>query len=104
MFVARNKLPHVKVARNTKKVEQAWSVVCKSIFSKNIQSDMNNIAKNTSLQLATQVVTDEQRNFVTTAILLHTSVLWFSHIASIVAGSCIIRTSCMNIVRCFHSV
>ena len=26
MFVARNKFPHVKVARNTKKVGQAWSM------------------------------------------------------------------------------
>jgi len=25
-FVARNKLPHVKVARNTKKVVQAWPI------------------------------------------------------------------------------
>jgi len=73
-----------------------WSVAYKSISSKNIQSDMNYIAKNTSLQLATQAVTDEQPNFVTTAILLHTSVLWFSHIASILAESCIIRASCMN--------
>jgi len=24
MFVARNKFPHLKVARNTKKVGQAW--------------------------------------------------------------------------------
>jgi len=39
---------------------------------------MNYIAKNTSLQLATQAVMDEQWNYVTTAILLHTSVLWFS--------------------------
>jgi len=46
--------------------------------------------KNTPLQLATQAVTDEQPNFVTTAILLHTSVLWFSHIASILADSCIL--------------
>jgi len=65
---------------------------------------MNYIAKNTSLQSATQAVTDEQRKFVTTAILLHTSVLWFSHIASILADSCIIRMSCMNIVPCLHSV
>jgi len=65
---------------------------------------MNYIAKNTSLPLATQAVTDEQRNFLTTAILLHTSVLWFSHIASILADSCIIRTSCMNIVPYLHSV
>jgi len=64
---------------------------------------MNYIAKNISLHLATQAVTDEQRNFVTTAILLHTSVLWFSHIASILAESCVIRTSCVNIVHCFHS-
>jgi len=65
---------------------------------------MNYIAKKISLQLATQAVTDEQRNFVVTAILLHTSVLWFSHIAIILSDSCIIRTSCMNIVRCLHSV
>jgi len=65
---------------------------------------MNYIAKNTSLQLATQAVTDEQWNFVTTAILLHTSALWFSHIRSILADPCVIRTSCMNIVRCHHSV
>ena len=64
---------------------------------------MNFIAKNTSLQLGTQAVTDEQRNFVITAILLHTSVLWFSHIASIRADSCVIRMSWMNIVRCLHS-
>jgi len=79
-------------------------MACKSISSKNIQSDMNYIAKNSSLQLVTQTVTDEQRNFVTTAVLLHTSVLWISHIASVVADSCIIRTSCTNIVRCLHSV
>jgi len=74
--------------------------------SKSVQSDMNYIAKNTSLQLPTQAVTDEQRNFVTIAIaiLFHTSVLWFAHIARILADSCIIRTSCMNIVRCLHSV
>ena len=65
---------------------------------------MNYIAKNTSLQLATQAVTDEQRNFGTTAILLHTSVLWFSHIASILADSCIICRLCMNIIPCLHSV
>ena len=53
---------------------------------------MNYIAKNTSLQSATQVVTDEQRDFVTTAILLHTNVLRFFLIASILADSCIIRT------------
>ena len=41
---------------------------------------------------------------VTTAVLLYTSVLWFSHIESILADSCVIRTSCMNIVRCLHSV
>jgi len=64
---------------------------------------MNYIAKNTSLQLGTQAVTDEQANFVTTAILLHTSVLWFSHNASILADSCVVRTSCMNILRCLHS-
>ena len=79
-------------------------MVGKSISSKNIQPDMNYIAKYTSLLLATQAVTDEQQNFVTNAILLHTSVLWFSHIASTVADSCVIRTSCMNIVRCLHSV
>ena len=33
--------------------------------------------KNTSLPLATQAVTDEQRNFVTNSILLRTSVLCF---------------------------
>jgi len=65
---------------------------------------MNHISKNASLQLATQAVTDEQRNFVTTTIFLHTSVLWFSHIATIFTDSCVIRTSCMNIVRCLHSV
>ena len=79
-------------------------MVSKSISSKNIQSDMNYIAKHTSLQLATQAVMNEQRNFVATAILLHTSVLWFSHIASILANSCIIHTSCMNIVPYLHSV
>jgi len=73
-------------------------MVCKSISSKSIQSDMNYIVKNTSFQLATQALADEQRNFVTTTVLLHTSVLWFSHIASILADSCIIRTSCVNIV------
>jgi len=65
---------------------------------------MNYIAKNTSLQLAAQAVTDEQPNFVTTAILLHTSIFCFFHIASILADSCTIRTSCMNIVCCLHSV
>jgi len=86
-LVARNKFPHVKVAHNTKKVGQAWSMVCKSISSKNIQSDMNYIATNTSFQLATQAVTDEQRNFATAAVLLVTSILWFSLIASILADS-----------------
>jgi len=65
---------------------------------------MNYIAKNTSLQLGTQAVIDEQRNFVTTAILLHISALWFSHIASILADSCVNRASCINIVRCLHSI
>ena len=65
---------------------------------------MNYTAKNTSLQLGTQAVTDEQRNFVTTAILLYTSVLWFSHTTSILADSCVICTSCMNIVCCLRSV
>jgi len=64
---------------------------------------MNYIAKYTSLHLATRSPMDEQRNFVTTAILLNTSVLWFSQIASILADSCIICMSCMNIVRCLHS-
>jgi len=94
---------HIKQPRGPR-VGQPWLMACKSISSKIIQSDMNYIAKNTSLQLATQAVTDEQRNFVTTAVLLHTSVLWFSHIESILADSCVIRTSCMNIVRCLHSV
>jgi len=85
-------------------VGQPWSMACESITSKNIQSEMNYIAKNTPLHLATQAVTDEQRNFVTTAIFLHTSVLWFSHIASILTDSCIMHTSCMNIVHCLHSV
>jgi len=38
---------------------------------------MNYIVKNTSMQLVAQVLTYEQRNFVTNAILLHTSVLCF---------------------------
>ena len=65
---------------------------------------MNYIAKYTSLHLATQVVMNEQQNFVATAILLHTSIFCFFHIASILADSCTIRTSCMNIVCCLHSV
>ena len=67
---------------------------------------MKYIAKNTSLHLATEAVTDEQRNFVTNAILLHTSVLWFSHIVSILASPCILLNGalCMSIVRCLHSV
>jgi len=100
----KKNVSRVKRGRWNKKVEKHWSMACKSITSKNIQSDIHYIAKNTSLQLATQAVTDEQRNFLTTAILLHTSVLWFSRIASILADSCVVSTSCMNIVPFLHSV
>jgi len=39
-------------------VGQPWSMACESITSKNIQSEMNYIAKNTPLHLATQAVTE----------------------------------------------
>ena len=50
----------------------------------------------------TLVFCEWPQNFVTNAILLHTSVFWFSHIASILTDSCAIRrssASCMSIVR-----